>query len=144
MKNEYLNQIAKSRDIVFDDIISVLSKACEEKVHHVIEQSDWSIAGIMHALESAGCACIEIFEYSRGQETNLCCSCVVYLPAGEVDGIKVSFSRYLIFDIDWGEIFPAGFGTGAIGMSNEMYDIDLLYEYFLLEPTSFDVNLFCD
>jgi hypothetical protein len=68
----------------------------------------------------------------------------VNLLAGEVDGIKVSFSRYLTFDIDWGEIFPAGFGTGAIGMSNEMHDIDLLYEDFLLEPTSFDVNLFCD
>ena len=95
MKNKSLNQIAKSRDIVFDDIVRVLSKACEEKVHYAIEQSDWSIAGITHALESAGCTCIEIFEYSSGQETNLCCSCVVNLPAGEVDGIKVSFSRYL-------------------------------------------------
>jgi hypothetical protein len=68
----------------------------------------------------------------------------VNLPAGEVDGIMVPFSRYLSFDIDWEEIFPAGFGAGVIGMSNEMYDIDLLYEDFLLEPTSFDVNLFCD
>ena len=144
MKNEYLNQIAKSRDIVFDDIVNVLTKACEKKVHYAIKQSDWSIAGITHALENAGCTGIEIFEYSSGQETNLGCSCCVNLSAGEVDGIKVSFFRYLTIDIDWGEIFPAGFGVGAIGVSQKMYDIDFLYEDFLLEPTSFDVNLFCD
>lgn len=143
MKNQFLNKIAKCRDVEFNDIIFALERECETKLCHAVLKSDWSDVGLAEVLNSIGCTNTEIFRIGMGQST-LSCYCEVHLVEGEVEGIKVPYMQTISFDVDTEEISSIRYGKGLIGLLGEMCDIDELHYEYTIDPESFDVNLFCD
>jgi hypothetical protein len=146
MRNKILRQIKEKREIVFNDIIYVINKACEEKARKAIEDSTFTIESITEQLKKCGCTDIQLFQV-YGDERYITGQCIVNFTANELEGLIVPFSRQVSIDVECGEIEKPFFGSGAIAMAmkpDEMHDIDLVHQIFLACPDYFNPNDFCE
>lgn len=131
---------------MFDDIIYVISKACEEKLRKAVCDSTGTIESVTEQLKNCDCTDIQLLQLSKGQQY-ITGHCTVNFTANELEGIAVPFARQVSIDVVGCEIENIFFGPGAIAVvtePDELIDIDFVHQIYSGNPACFDINLFCN
>lgn len=149
MKNRYLETIAETREITFDDILTVTAQACEEKVRRAVQNSDRRIESILGNLISEKCGYVYSVITSDGTGDSIERSVVfgIRFEQGELEGLSVEIGCLVIVESRKEDLDTVLLDRGSIKFKSNPeaeYDFEMLKTLYAVRPEAFRVSDFCD
>ena len=147
MKSKRLNAIVATKAFTFDDILTVMNEVCYEKLSKVIGSKDYTAEELAEKLNEQGWDVEYRFFTGKADSHTIHFSCWVQVGLGEVEGLRIGFSRRVMSQLAGGDISLIGFSEGEVFFENDPcygFKIATLGELYSIIPESFNPKCFCD